>query len=54
MTLSERFWSKVNKTGTGCWEWAAAVKVDGYGTFKYRRLASNASYHRRKEVPCAF
>ena len=32
MTISERFWSKVDKTGR-CWEWTAAAHLLGYGTF---------------------
>jgi hypothetical protein len=30
--LSERFWSKVNRTDT-CWLWTAGVDADGYGRF---------------------
>lgn len=29
-SLTERFWSKVNKTST-CWIWTAAVRGKGYG-----------------------
>lgn len=31
-TASERFWSKVDKTGD-CWRWTAGLSVGGYGTF---------------------
>lgn len=31
-TLSDRFWSKVNKTD-GCWIWTAAISPYGYGVF---------------------
>jgi len=33
MTLEERFWIKVNKSGD-CWEWIAAKHKDGYGHIK--------------------
>ena len=29
----DRFWSKVNKTTDGCWEWTAASFANGYGQF---------------------
>jgi len=29
----DRFWAKVNKVNSGCWEWAAATSA-GYGRFK--------------------
>ncbi len=32
MELTERFWSKVQKTDT-CWLWTAALNGDGYGRF---------------------
>lgn len=32
MTHPERFWLKVNKTGS-CWVWEAAMAYAGYGTF---------------------
>lgn len=31
--VAERFWSKVNTTGT-CWIWTDSVNVEGYGRFK--------------------
>ncbi len=31
-TLAERFWAKVNKATSGCWEWQATL-VNGYGVF---------------------
>lgn len=31
-TASERFWAKVDKTGS-CWLWTGAVDRDGYGSF---------------------
>ena len=35
MTLAERFWAKVDKTGEGqgCWTWTAACTTGGYGQF---------------------
>lgn len=37
MTLEERFWSKVDRTGgpDACWPWLAAKNPDGYGWFHY-------------------
>lgn len=32
LNVSERFWSKVDKTGS-CWEWTAAKNNTGYGSF---------------------
>ena len=29
----ERFWSKVSKTDSGCWEWTAGTNPSGYGKF---------------------
>lgn len=34
MDVSQRFWSKVNKTDT-CWLWTAGVFKKGYGAFRY-------------------
>lgn len=42
----EDFWSKVEKTESGCWLWVGKVDKDGYGTIhygKYRR-AHRLSY----------
>jgi hypothetical protein len=33
-TLSERFWSKVEKTDY-CWTWTAGKDKDGYGRFRF-------------------
>lgn len=34
MTLEERFWMKVDKTGPGgCWLWTASQNTHGYGKF---------------------
>ncbi len=36
MSLEERFWSKVGVRGPDeCWEWAAYVRPDGYGGFRF-------------------
>lgn len=32
ITLAERFWSKVDKSGD-CWLWTAALNNEGYGVF---------------------
>ena len=32
----ERFWSKVDKSGS-CWEWNAGINNKGYGIFNYKR-----------------
>ena len=29
----ERFWSKIDVGGTGCWEWNACTRHQGYGAF---------------------
>jgi hypothetical protein len=40
---ADRFWSKVQKSDDGCWEWLAAVSNHGYGVFCVRRgLATSA------------
>ena len=33
LTATERFWSKVDKSGD-CWVWTAGKSRDGYGNFK--------------------
>ena len=33
--MLERFWKKVDKTSTGCWEWKGWRNSDGYGFFRY-------------------
>lgn len=33
MPVEVRFWEKVDRGGD-CWEWLAAVRSDGYGTFR--------------------
>lgn len=30
---AERFWSKVDRSGEGCWPWMGGVSDRGYGTF---------------------
>lgn len=32
--VDERFWSKVDRSGDGCWEWQAGRFAGGYGEFK--------------------
>lgn len=41
-TPEERFWQKVSKSPTGCWEWTGARSNTGYGSFRYRGHAVNA------------
>lgn len=43
MTLSERFWAKVQKTD-GCWNWIGAMSIDGYG--RMLRGGKNVNAHR--------
>ena len=35
-TELERFWEKVDRKSSGCWEWQAATDKDGYGIFTYQ------------------
>ncbi len=32
-TAEERFWSKVDRSGNGCWEWQGHRATNGYGVF---------------------
>ena len=34
-SLATRFFSKIEKAPSGCWEWIAHTDKDGYGTFNY-------------------
>ncbi len=34
--VSRRFWAKVNKQSSGCWEWTAHLGAGGYGAIKFR------------------
>jgi hypothetical protein len=46
MSLEERFWSKVNKSGP-CWEWMGAKVTGGYGHLKVggkNRYAHRVAY----------
>jgi len=54
--LPDRFWSKVARLGSGCWEWTAARGSGGYGHFKVagrvekaHRLAYESAYGRLPE-----
>src|SRR5688572_320586 len=31
MTVEERFWTRVQESGDGCWNWTGYVRRDGYG-----------------------
>jgi len=33
----DRFWSKINKSVTGCWEWFGSLDTSGYGLFRFQR-----------------
>lgn len=37
MNIDEAFWSKVEKTPNGCWNWTAGRSGDGYGNFRSTR-----------------
>lgn len=42
-----RFWEKVNKAASnGCWEWTAALKDNGYGTFRASKAEGMKYAHR--------
>lgn len=41
LTLEERFWSKVDKSGT-CWLWTAYTRRDGYGVINIDNVATQA------------
>ncbi len=43
LSLSERFWSKVNKTDT-CWNWTAYKNKKGYGDFGMGATKTVASH----------
>ncbi len=45
MSMSERFWAKVDKTGD-CWVWTGALHWDGYGAFSVGGAARSARAHR--------
>lgn len=42
ISVEERFWSKVNKTGT-CWLWIASCFPSGYGRFNFEGTMMHAS-----------
>lgn len=48
--LGWRYWSKVNLTGSGCWEWGAARNRGGYGLF--RKDGSSRLAHRVMAEAC--
>ena len=49
-SLTTRFFTKVEKAPSGCWEWIASKTADGYGQFRYptststTKRAHRASY----------
>lgn len=45
--LPDRFWSKVQQVDSGCWEWRAFLRKDGYGEMSRpfgSRLAHRIAY----------
>lgn len=49
--VEQRFWDKVEKLESGCWQWTGAKTKHGYGRFKYKdklRSAHKFAY----EVSC--
>lgn len=46
MTAVDRFWVKVAKLPSGCWEWQAGLTRKGYGVFrtKGQQVAHRASW----------
>lgn len=34
--IEDRFWDKVEKMESGCWEWVASLTKNGYGQFRVR------------------
>mgnify|MGYP003346091124 CR=1 FL=1 len=44
----ERFWSRVNKCESGCWEWSGGLDTNGYGRFTVdgkNMFSHRFSYH---------
>jgi hypothetical protein len=41
------FWSKVDRSGDGCWPWAAGLDKDGYGKFAISLPGTNTQIHLR-------
>lgn len=33
--MSDRFWSRVDRSGDGCWEWTAGKTTAGYGAMRH-------------------
>lgn len=49
LTLEDRFWSKVDKTGD-CWIWLASVDGRGYGQFNYGNGTNRRSHRLSLEL----
>ena len=46
LTMEQRFWEKVNREGSGCWEWQACRQHNGYGQFYVSRHRTSNQAHR--------
>lgn len=42
VSVADRFWSKVDRAGDGCWEWQAAKDSAGYGAFSFEGTKQKA------------
>jgi len=42
----ERFWARVAKRKSGCWEWIGTCDKDGYGRLNFGRPIRRAAAHR--------
>lgn len=46
MSLSTRFWARVGRTGTACWEWSGHLNHAGYGDFNHGHRGVTRLAHR--------
>lgn len=49
-TLKERFWAKVRKRKSGCWEWVGAIHRKGYGVIYVLNGEHKSKAHRAHRV----
>jgi len=40
----ERFWSKLDRPASGCWNWTASLNAKGYGQFFCKRSGKSKSF----------